>query len=146
MNENTPDPTTPLESSDTVDAREAAEARIVETESALQPPQAAADLSTTPADAPVTHSFGTTPAVPSAPRTRWAGIIWGVLLAALAALALAVTLEPSWREAAYHWWLSLNGVTGTAYTFLALGAVVLVCAVVGLVGRAQRRRLQRRRE
>lgn len=80
------------------------------------------------------------------PRTRWAGIIWGVILAALAAITLVITLDPARRAATADWWLSLNGVTGTAYTFLALGAVAVVCAAVGLIGRAQRRRIARRAE
>lgn len=77
------------------------------------------------------------------PRTRWAGIIWGTVLAAMAGWALFVTLSASMRRTLAHWWLSLDGVTGTAYTFLALGAVAVICAIIGIVGRAQRARALR---
>lgn len=83
------------------------------------------------------------PIVAGSPRVRWAGIIWGLVLASAAVVGLTVTVVPSARDAAANWWLSVDAVSGTAYAFLTLGAIAVICAVIGLIGRAQRARSSR---
>lgn len=78
------------------------------------------------------------------PRTRWAGIIWGALFVAVAVFALWTVIDVSARAAVADWWFALTTVSSLAYVALALGAVSVVCAVVGLIGRAQRQRETRR--
>ena len=79
-----------------------------------------------------------------APRTRWAAIIWGLVFAATAALALWVTVSPDRRAAVADWTVSLSPTTAVAYLVLVIGAVALVAGVVGVARRAQRALARRR--
>lgn len=108
------------------------------------PPEAAAFPPASPDSGVSTPALAAPGEAPiGSPRTRWAGIIWGTVLAAVAGWALFVTLSEGMRRTLAHWWLSLDGVTGTAYTFLALGAIAVICAIIGVIGRAQRARALR---
>lgn len=73
------------------------------------------------------------------PRTRWAGIIWGVALAGVAAFALWTVLDTGRRAGVTEWVLGLTPVTTVTYVILALGAVLFVTGLVGLAHRAQLR-------
>lgn len=73
------------------------------------------------------------------PRTRWAAIIWGAFFAALALGALWMFARPEGRRDLSDWIMSLTPGAVTAYSLLAVGALVLVVGLVGLVRRAQRR-------
>lgn len=77
------------------------------------------------------------------PRVRWAAIVWGLLFAAIAAGTLAILLRPESRDAFAEWAFALSPLTVTLYGLLALGALVLVGGLAGLLRRAQRRRTQR---
>ena len=77
------------------------------------------------------------------PRTRWASIIWGAVFAALAALGLWTFLRPTGRHGLGDWIMSLTPGTMTAYSLLALGVLVLVIGLVGLLRRAQRKWAER---
>ncbi len=144
------DPTTPFETApsqttaftgvssedDTVPFLESS-GEIVASDSALAPPVAPAN-----ADPYAAAYVGdVTTVATTGPRTRWAGIIWGLVLATIAALCLWVALVPATRTAVADWWLAQTPMTGLAYGALALGAIAVLCAAVGLVGRAQRRRI-----
>lgn len=80
----------------------------------------------------------TTDAQALRPRTRWAAIIWGVALAAVAALALWITVSPDRRTALADWSLSLSPAAIGAYVALAIGAIALIAGLVGIVRRVQR--------
>ncbi|WP_233279130.1 hypothetical protein [Microterricola pindariensis] len=73
------------------------------------------------------------------PRIRWAAIVWGLLFAAIAAGTLLTLLSPERRDAFAAWAVSLSPTTVTLYGLLAVGALVLVLGLVGLLRRAQRR-------
>lgn len=77
------------------------------------------------------------------PRTRWAGILWGLVFLVLSVLGLFAVLDDGVREAAAQWWLTLTPVSLVAYAALAIGAIIIVCAAIGLIGRAQRNAAQR---
>ncbi|WP_198425906.1 MULTISPECIES: hypothetical protein [Microbacterium] len=81
---------------------------------------------------------------PSGPRVRWAGIVWGLVLAAIAALALWVLTDPARHATVTAWMLHLTPAAVTAYAVLLVGGFALVAGVVGLARRAQRA-LERRR-
>lgn len=72
------------------------------------------------------------------PRTRWAAIIWGAVLATIAAVALWVTVSPDRRTALADWTVSLSPAAVAAYVVLVLGAIALVAGLVGILRRAQR--------
>lgn len=77
-------------------------------------------------------------AAPSGPRTRWAAIVWGLVLAAIASLALWLLTATERQAAATDWILNLTPAAVIAYSVLVIGAFALVAGLVGLVRRAQR--------
>lgn len=80
----------------------------------------------------------------SGPRVRWAGIVWGLVLAAIAAVALWILLDPARQAALTSWLVSLSPATAVALAVLLLGVFALVTGVVGIARRAQRG-IERRR-
>ena len=88
-----------------------------------------------------------TPALAAAetgPRVRWAGIVWGIVLAAIAAVALWILTDAARRVALTEWMLEVTPAAAAAYAVLVVGGFALVAGVVGLARRAQRT-LERRR-
>lgn len=77
------------------------------------------------------------PAVVPGPRVRWAGIVWGTFFSALAFAALWILGSPERREAAGAWLEQLTAPTIVGTAILALGIVLLVAGLVGLLRRAQ---------
>jgi len=84
------------------------------------------------------------PAPLGRPRTRWAAIIWGLVLGGIAAGTLRVLLDPELREGLTDWILGLSPLAIVSYTILVLGGLLLVAGLAGLAGRAQRRLAARR--
>jgi hypothetical protein len=72
------------------------------------------------------------------PRIRWAGIVWGLVLAAIAAVALWVLLDPARQSALAEWLVGLNPATAIAIAVLILGMFALITGVVGIARRVQR--------
>lgn len=75
-----------------------------------------------------------------APRTRWAAVVWGLFLAAVAIGGLWLLSEPSRPNTAVEWAATLDAATGIAILILGLGIVLLVAGAAGLLRRTQRRR------
>lgn len=71
------------------------------------------------------------------PRVRWAGIVWGLVLAAIAAVALWILLDPARQAALTSWLLDLSPATAIAIAVLLLGMFALITGVVGIARRAQ---------
>lgn len=94
-----------------------------------------------PASAPA-PADGAVP--PAGPRVRWAGIVWGLALAALAAYGVWLAGTPGRLDelAALAPQISPTGLV--AAVALTLGALVLVTGLVGLLRRAQRAVARRR--
>jgi len=82
--------------------------------------------------------------VPAGPRVRWAGIVWGLVLAGIAALALWLLTDASRQVAVTDWMLNLTPAAAIAYAVLVLGGFALIAGLVGLVRRAQRSGERRR--
>ena len=99
----------------------------------LTPPTVNPPLTGTPDERP-----GTDPAADTAPRTRWAAIIWGLVLALISATTLWVTLDAGRRDAVADWVVSLSPPAILAYLLLAGGAIALVGGLVGIARRLQR--------
>lgn len=78
------------------------------------------------------------------PRTRWAAIVWGLVFAALASGALSVVLSPQHRLELIEWVTRLQPTTLALYGALAIGVIVLLFGLVGLLRRAQRALAARR--
>jgi len=80
----------------------------------------------------------TTASAPS-PRTRWAAIVWGLCFAAIAWFGIWMLSDGERHDSVTDWLASLNPGTITAFGLLAVGALVLISGLVGLIRRAQRR-------
>ncbi|MGN6220030.1 MAG: hypothetical protein ACTHNQ_11040 [Microbacterium sp.] len=94
--------------------------------------------------APGAAPVATASTIPSGPRTRWAGIVWGLALAAIASFALWLLTDVDRQAAATDWILSLTPAAAIAYSVLVIGAFALAAGLVGLVRRAQRAGERRR--
>ncbi|MDF2508774.1 MAG: hypothetical protein K0Q52_2633 [Microbacterium sp.] len=75
----------------------------------------------------------------TSPRTRWAAIIWGLLFAGIAAVALGVLADADRREGLADALLALTPTTITAIVLLTAGVLLLVGGAAGLIRRAQRK-------
>ncbi|MDQ7878530.1 hypothetical protein Q9R08_11135 [Microbacterium sp. QXD-8] len=108
---------------------------------AWEPPTAASDrLGTAESDPP-----GAAASVAlSRPRVRWAGIVWGLVLATIAAGAVWFLTDPARQDALASWLVSLSPATTIAIGVLVLGGFALITGVVGIARRAQRGIEQRR--
>lgn len=73
------------------------------------------------------------------PRTRWAGIIWGLLFAATAATALWMLSDADRRAAIGDGLLALTPTNIVTIILLAIGVLLLANGAVGLVRRVQRK-------
>jgi len=77
------------------------------------------------------------------PRTRWAAIVWGVCFAALAWFGIWMLSGDDRRSDVSDWFASLTPGTTTAMVLLAVGVLVLITGLVGLIRRGQLRRRDR---
>lgn len=80
------------------------------------------------------------------PRTRWAGIVWGLVFAGLAWAGIWLASGENRVEDIVVWAQDLDPATAIGYGILAVGGLLLVTGVVGLLRRAQRRVSELRRE
>ncbi|TQJ29621.1 hypothetical protein [Microbacterium sp. SLBN-146] len=90
--------------------------------------------------APVTAA----PAVAELPRIRWAGIVWGALLAAVAAVALVFAVVPDRRADVRALLLDLDPSTlnpgaVVGYVILAVGVALLLIGGAAVARRATSR-------
>jgi hypothetical protein len=73
------------------------------------------------------------------PRVRVGAIVWGVLVAAFAALVLTISTSPVARTAFDGWRASLSPTAWLLIGVIAIGVVVLLIAGVSAIRGAQRR-------
>lgn len=73
------------------------------------------------------------------PRIRTGAIVWGLIVTAVGAAALALLLNPAFREATIDALTSLTGFGIAIAAFALLGLFILVMALVVLIRRAQTR-------
>lgn len=96
-----------------------------------RPPASPAPASTLgPASTPA-------PASPLRPRTRWAGIVWGAVFAALAFAGISLTSRPASLDDVATGLLTISVGAVVGYALLAVGALVLIIGLVGLLRHAQ---------
>lgn len=77
------------------------------------------------------------------PRVRWGGILWGLVLAGLAAWGVFLTATASVEQVG-DWVQGVQPLPLAAGAILAVGGLVLVAGLVGLARRAQKRLAARR--
>ncbi|WP_431802011.1 hypothetical protein [Microbacterium sp. bgisy203] len=71
-------------------------------------------------------------------RTRWAGIVWGLVLAAMAIGGVWLASGEARIDDLVAWIAALSPATAIGLGVLTLGALILVTGLVGLLRRAQR--------
>lgn len=81
---------------------------------------------------------------PAGPRVRWAGIVWGLALAAVAAFGFWLTGAPGGVDELVAAAPTLTPTGLLSVIPLTLGALALVTGVAGLLRGAQRRAARRR--
>lgn len=74
-----------------------------------------------------------------APRTRWAAIVWGLFFAGLAFAGIWLLSDSQRRDGVTDWLAGLAPATILAVSLLAVGVLVLVAGLAGLLRRMQRR-------
>ncbi|KQR51963.1 hypothetical protein ASF88_10215 [Leifsonia sp. Leaf336] len=129
------DDTMPLE-----DAADAAAGDTISLDEATVPAAAAAPA------APAAPSFTFAHSVPPAtsrPPVRWAGIVWGVLLVVFSSVTLIVVSSPARLAGVTVWIASLTPGAAWALWIALLGLVIVVSALLGAIGAAQRSRRRR---
>ena len=114
---------------------------------AAAPASTAATADTVTVDAPWTITITTDPSAPPAapprferPRTRWAAIVWGLIIAGIAATTLAVVSSSERRLAVADWASALTPGAFWILLVLVVGVFILLLALLTLIRHAQRRR------
>jgi uncharacterized integral membrane protein len=69
------------------------------------------------------------------PRIRWAGIVWGLIVSAIAVVVLTVTGSASGRTAFLDWATTLTAGTVWLLVVLVAGALLLVLGLLALLRR-----------
>lgn len=75
------------------------------------------------------------------PRTRWAGIVWGTIFAAIALATALIVTSPERRDAFGGWLASLTPGGFVLVGVLAFGCLILVLGLLAAARRLQRRRV-----
>jgi len=74
------------------------------------------------------------------PTIRWGALVWALLFGTVASLALWVLVDPARRDAAVWWAIGLQPMMTVLYGLVAIGVVVVLFGMVGLIRRAERKR------
>ncbi|SFR69628.1 hypothetical protein SAMN05428970_0745 [Agromyces sp. CF514] len=80
------------------------------------------------------------PVAAARPTVRWGALVWALIFGATAALTLWVLVDPARRLAADEWIAALNPLAASLYALIAIGVVVALFGVVGLIRRGERAR------
>ncbi|THG29100.1 hypothetical protein E6C70_15915 [Glaciibacter flavus] len=88
-------------------------------------------------DTPVMNAaLGTSAApAPTAPRIRWAAIVWGLLFAGIASALLWVVTDVGNRDAASLWLKTVSPATLVLVILLVVGGLLLVAGLASLLRR-----------
>jgi hypothetical protein len=129
------------------EAADAASAAPADDAVSPEPPAAPAEPMTAAQAAPassapwtITITTDASAARQGRPRTRWAAIVWGLIIAGIAATTLAIVGSPERRQAVSDWAATLTPGAFWILSVLVVGMFILVLAVLALIRRAQRRR------
>jgi hypothetical protein len=97
-------------------------------------------LTPPPPAALTVSSNGTTAAASAHPRptVRWGALVWSLLFGALAGTALWLMLDPDRIDATGAWLATLSPLTAALYALVALGVVLALFGIVGLIRRGER--------
>src|SRR5688572_14572016 len=103
---------------------------------ALTPPPAAPAATAT---APPNGAGASASAHPR-PTVRWGALVWSLLFGALAGTALWLMLDADRREATGDWLATLSPLAAALYAVVALGIILALFGIVGLIRRGEHAR------
>ncbi|MBV0894175.1 hypothetical protein [Microbacterium sp. NC79] len=72
------------------------------------------------------------------PRTRWAGIVWGFVLAGMAGFGIWFLLSGFGIDGLIPWAMTLTPFTVGIYIVLVIAAIAVISALVVLIRHAQK--------
>lgn len=82
-----------------------------------------------------------TPVTPApGPTVRWGALVWALIFGGTAALTLWILVDPARRLAADAWIAGLNPLAAWLYALIAVGVIVALFGIVGLIRRGERAR------
>ncbi|MET0974214.1 MAG: hypothetical protein ABWX82_00930 [Leifsonia sp.] len=93
-----------------------------------------------PAADPTTPDGTVAGSTPAGPVIRWAAVIWGLVIAGIAGITLAIVTDASRRDDVTAWLGTLTAGTFALYVLLVIGALLLVAGLAGILRRATRPR------
>jgi type II secretory pathway component PulF len=79
-------------------------------------------------------------AAPPRPPVRWGGVVWGLLLVVFPTAVLFVLSAPERLAAVEVWLAALTPGTAWALWLAAIGLLIVVFSLLGVIRSAQRRR------
>jgi uncharacterized integral membrane protein len=128
------------------DEKTAAFDSVVSDAPAAPTPDGATADSTAPTEstevfaAPTITVTATVPQWHERPRTRWAAIVWGLIIAGIALTTLVIVGSPERRLALADWAATLTPGAFWILSVLVVGVFILVLALLALIRRAQQGR------
>ena len=96
-----------------------------------------------PAPAPAPEPAPAVASAPEQPTIRWGALVWALLFGAVGAITLWALVDPERRAAVGEWMTALDPLAAVLYVFIALGVVVALFGIVGLIRRGERVRRDR---
>ena len=74
------------------------------------------------------------------PTIRWGALVWSLLFGATAGFTLWVLIDPARRLAVGEWLTTLNPLAAALYAVVAVGVILALFGIVGLIRRGERTR------
>lgn len=74
------------------------------------------------------------------PKIRWGGVVWGIILLAVSGFVLFTISSPANQYAFSYWLAHLTPGSGWTLAVVAVGAIILILALLAAVRSAQRKR------
>ncbi|WP_430644815.1 hypothetical protein [Agromyces sp. GXS1127] len=74
------------------------------------------------------------------PTIRWGALVWALVFGGTAALTLWILVDPTRQVATAEWLTTLSPFAAALYALIAVGVLVALFGIVGLIRRGERAR------
>lgn len=106
---------------------------LLDTQPAPEPASEGPTFAATVAPAP-------NPSTTEQPTVRWGALVWALLFGSVGAFALWTLVDPARRDDAVWWAIGLHPTMAVLYGLIAVGVIVALFGIVGLIRRGERKR------